>query len=227
MPQTTGESMTILNKSTCPDLIVKPYVGYPDPMDEYVYMDGLTFRSNADGTTVASKPLTIKADAGLIVEAGATVEFKSGAVLTGLPAGPQGVQGIQGPAGEQGLRGIQGLKGDKGDTGSQGVQGIQGSAGAQGPAGVDGKRIDSFVGVTAADGTVSITYATAFAVEPLVQPEPPALPNQVGTKVSGSATGCVLKLSQRNTVNLLSTELLLGTTVAVSGAPARVAIIAR
>lgn len=88
------------------------------------------------------------------------------------------------------------------------------------------RRIDTYAGKTDANGLYTVTYATPFPAIPSVQPEPPAMPNQVWVKVNSTLTGFSLRLVQRNTVNLLNIEVLLGATVNVANADARVVVIA-
>lgn len=88
------------------------------------------------------------------------------------------------------------------------------------------KRIDTYIGKTDANGLFTVAYPTPFAAVPSLQPEPPTLPSQVWVKVSSTTTGFSLRLTQRNTVNLLNIEVLLGATVNVPNADARVVVIA-
>lgn len=89
------------------------------------------------------------------------------------------------------------------------------------------KRIDTYSGKTDANGLYTVTYPTPFPVIPSVQPEPPAMANQVWVKVSSTTTGFSLRLLQRNVVALLGIEVLLGATVNVNGGDARVVVIAQ
>lgn len=77
------------------------------------------------------------------------------------------------------------------------------------------RRIETYTGTTNAAGQVVVTYSTAYTLAPSVQTPPPASANQVWTLVSSTATGFTAQLSQRNTVQLLGAEVLLGATVAV------------
>lgn len=90
----------------------------------------------------------------------------------------------------------------------------------------DVKRIDTYTGTTDANGLFTVTYPTAFAARPSVQPEPPANANQTWVVVSSTATGFSLRLVQRAAVTLLSVEVLLAATTNVSGASVRVVVIA-
>lgn len=87
------------------------------------------------------------------------------------------------------------------------------------------KRIETYTGTTNASGQITVTYATAFPSAPNVQPPPPTAANQVWTVVSNTVSGFTLQLNQRNTVTLLSVEVLLGATVPVSGAAAQVLVV--
>jgi len=89
------------------------------------------------------------------------------------------------------------------------------------------RRIEAYAGTTNAQGQISVTYPTAFAAVPLVQPPAPAAANQVWTTVSSTTTGFTLQLNQRNTVTLLSIEVLLGATVPVVGTAATVLVVAQ
>lgn len=142
------------------------------------------------------------------------------------PIGPTGAQGPIGPAGPAGAMGPRGDSGTPGATGPKGATGDTGPAGARGAAGVDAKRIDTYIGTTDANGLYTVTYTAPFATVPSVQPEPPLLGSQVWTKVSSTTTGFSLRLVQRNSAQLLGLELLLAAMVNVAGAPARVVVIA-
>jgi hypothetical protein len=89
------------------------------------------------------------------------------------------------------------------------------------------KRIETYSGTTNASGQIVVTYGTAYPAVPVVQPPAPAAANQVWTTVASTTTGFTLQLNQRNTVTLLSVEVLLGATVPVSGAAATVLVVAQ
>jgi|GEM_PF-909315 len=89
------------------------------------------------------------------------------------------------------------------------------------------RRIETATGTTNAAGQVVVTYSTAYALPPSVQTPPPAAANQVWTLVSSTATGFTAQLSQRNTVQLLGAELLLGATVPVPNVPAVFLVVAQ
>lgn len=89
------------------------------------------------------------------------------------------------------------------------------------------KRIETYSGTTNASGQIVVTYPTAFPSVPVVQPPAPALASQVWTTVSSTTTGFTLQLNQRNTVTILSIEVLLGATVPVSGSAATILVVAQ
>lgn len=89
------------------------------------------------------------------------------------------------------------------------------------------KRIEVYTGTTNAAGQITVTYSTPFTSAPVVQPPAPVLPSQVWTTISSTTTGFTLQLNQRNTVNLLSVEVLLGATVPVNGASATVLVVSQ
>lgn len=89
------------------------------------------------------------------------------------------------------------------------------------------RRIEAYAGTTNTQGQITVTYPTAFAAVPLVQPPAPPAANQVWTTVSSTVTGFTLQLNQRNTVTLLSIEVLLGATVPVVGSAATVLVVAQ
>ena len=89
------------------------------------------------------------------------------------------------------------------------------------------KRIETYAGTTNASGQITVTYSTAFPTVPVVQPPAPALANQVWTTISSTTTGFTMQLNQRNTVTLLSVEVLLGATVPVSGTAATFLVVAQ
>jgi len=89
------------------------------------------------------------------------------------------------------------------------------------------KRVETYAGTTNAAGQVTVTYSSAFSTVPVVQPPAPTAANQVWTTVSSTTTGFTMQLNQRNTVTLLSVEVLLGATVPVAGFPATFLIVAQ
>lgn len=88
------------------------------------------------------------------------------------------------------------------------------------------RRIETYSGTTNASGQITVTYGTAYPTAPVVQPPAPAAANQVWTTVSSTTTGFTLQLNQRNTVTLLSIEVLLGATVPVAGTTAKILVVA-
>jgi len=89
------------------------------------------------------------------------------------------------------------------------------------------RRIETYAGTTNAQGQVTVTYSTAFSVPPVVQPPAPAVANQVWTTVSSTTTGFTLQLNQRNSINLLNADVLLGATVPVVGTAAQFLVVSQ
>ncbi len=89
------------------------------------------------------------------------------------------------------------------------------------------RRIETYSGTTDANGRITVTYGTAYPAVPVVQPPAPAAANQVWTTVASTITGFTLQLNQRNTVTLLSVEVLLGATVPVTGTAAQILVVAQ
>lgn len=177
------------------------------------------------GNTGATGPQGPQGIQGLTGATGAT----GAASTVPGPQGPIGLTGTTGPQGakgDTGAQGIQGATGLTGTAGAQGIQGIQGPVGPQGPSGIS-KRIETYTGTTSAAGQIVVTYPTAFSQVPNVQPPPTALASQVWTLLSSTTTGFTLQLNQRNTVTLLSVEVLLGATVPVVGSAAQIIVIER
>lgn len=183
--------------------------------------------TGSTGLTGPAGPAGVKGDTGSVGATG-SAGVKGDTGNTG-PQGPIGLTGATGLTGAQGPIGLTGAAGAKGDTGSAGTQGIQGLTGATGPQGPSGisKRIETYTGTTNATGQVIVTYPTAFSAIPNVQPPPPILPNQVWTITSSTTTGFTAVLSQRNTITLLSVEVLLGAVVPVSGSAVQIVVIER
>lgn len=88
------------------------------------------------------------------------------------------------------------------------------------------RRIETYTGTTNAQGQVIVVYPTAFAAAPVVQPPAPSAANQVWTTVSSTATGFTMQLNQRNSINLLNADVLLGATVPVVGTVAQFLVVA-
>lgn len=81
-------------------------------------------------------------------------------------------------------------------------------------------------GTTNASGEYVIVYAVAYASSPAIIPTIKAgAANQTIRIVSSTTTGFTVKVEQRNSVNLLATDLLLATTVAVNGAAVQVVVL--
>ena len=227
-------------------------IGIEDPAAQFRVTSAGTMQPGPQGAQGIQGPQGEQGPAGERGPAGADgKDGKDGAPGIAGTNGKDGVDGATGPAGpagsqgKDGERGVQGIKGDRGEAGAQGVNGLTGPVGATGaigpqgpagatgpqgatgPAGADGKRIETYTGKTDANGLFSVTYATPFPTIPSVQPEPPAMANQVWVKVSATTTGFSLRLVQRNVVSLLGIEVLLGATVNVNAGDARVVVIAQ
>lgn len=86
---------------------------------------------------------------------------------------------------------------------------------------LSGKRLEFYSGTTSgtsggvALGQYTITYSTPYSLLPNVQPviRNQSNPQQFCALTNSTTTGFTITVYQRNTVNLLSTELLLGATV--------------
>lgn len=90
------------------------------------------------------------------------------------------------------------------------------------------RRTETFLGTSDASGNYTITFAATYATAPDVQPQIIGGSfNQFIRVVSVSTTGAVVQVAQRNTVTLLSVEVLLGATVPVAGASVSVQVTAR
>ena len=89
------------------------------------------------------------------------------------------------------------------------------------------KRIDSYVGVTDANGLFTVTYPTAFPAVPSVQPGPPADSTQSWILVSSTTTGFSVRLVQRAVLTVVSVQVLAGVVTNVAAAPAQVLVVAQ
>lgn len=90
------------------------------------------------------------------------------------------------------------------------------------------RKAETFLGTTDGSGNYTITFANTYASAPDIQPQIVGGSFiQFVRAVSVSTTGAVVQAAQRNTINLLSTELLLGTTVALVGASVSILVTAR
>jgi hypothetical protein len=85
----------------------------------------------------------------------------------------------------------------------------------------------SYSGTTNASGEYTITFPAAYSVPPSVSPELPnnTNPNRVINVLSVSTTSCTVRVTQKNSVNLLSTDLLLAANVAVNAAAVDVIVL--
>lgn len=89
------------------------------------------------------------------------------------------------------------------------------------------KRIDSYLGVTDANGLFTVTYPTAFPAVPSVQPGPPADSTQSWVLVSSTATGFSVRLVQRAVLTVVSVQVLAGVVTNVAAAPAQVLVVSQ
>lgn len=90
------------------------------------------------------------------------------------------------------------------------------------------RKAETFLGTTDSSGNYVITFANTYATAPDVQPQIIGGNfNQFVRILSVSTTGATIQCAQRNTVNLLATELLLGTTVVLNGANVSVLVTPR
>lgn len=81
-------------------------------------------------------------------------------------------------------------------------------------------------GTTNASGEYVVVYAVAYTITPAIIPTMKAgAANQTIRIVSSTTTGFTVKVEQRNSVNLLATDLLLATTVAVNGSAVQVVVL--
>lgn len=113
-------------------------------------------------------------------------------------------------------------------TGLQGTLDSKASTTALTTATAGLRRVETFLGTTDASGNITITFANTYTTAPDVQPQIiGGTFNQMIRVVSVSTTGCVIQVAQRNSVTLLSVEVLLAATIPVSGASVTVQITAR
>lgn len=83
------------------------------------------------------------------------------------------------------------------------------------------KRQETYTGTTNASGNYVVTFSTPYSVAPNIQvniANQGSSTNQFVKVVSASTTGFTVNVFQRNSVTLLSVEVLLAATVNVSGA---------
>lgn len=90
-----------------------------------------------------------------------------------------------------------------------------------------GKRIETYAGVTDANGLYTVTYPTAFPAVPNVQPGPPSDSTQSWVLVSSTASGFSVRLVQRSVLTVLSLQVLAGVVSNVAAAPAQVLVVAQ
>lgn len=90
------------------------------------------------------------------------------------------------------------------------------------------RRMETFSGVTDATGNFTITYSPAYPAIPHVNPQlTSGTPSQVVRVVASTATGFTVNATNRATVTLLATEVLLAATTPVVGAAVSVSVLAR
>lgn len=90
------------------------------------------------------------------------------------------------------------------------------------------RRIETYLGTTDSSGNYTVTYSTAFSSIPHVQAilQSPTTQQQVRITAT-STTGFTVNATNRATVNLLSTDLLLGNTTPLVGASVSVLVVSR
>lgn len=90
------------------------------------------------------------------------------------------------------------------------------------------RRVETFLGTTDASGNYTIVYSTAFPTVPDVQPVIQAGTVDQSVRVtSSSTTGFTVQVTQRNSVNILGSDVLLSTTSVVNGASVSILVTAR
>ena len=92
---------------------------------------------------------------------------------------------------------------------------------------VKAKRIETYTGTTDANGLLTVTYPTPFALVPNVQPGPVPSSDMTWSMVSSTVNGFSIRLVQRVVVTLLATQLLLGTVTNVAGSAVQVLVVER
>lgn len=91
-----------------------------------------------------------------------------------------------------------------------------------------GRRIETFLGTTDGSGNYTVTFGTAYASIPDIQPQLQAgTPSQVVRITARSTTGFTVQVTNRGSVNLLGFEILLAATTAVSGSSVSVLVTER
>lgn len=86
------------------------------------------------------------------------------------------------------------------------------------------KRQETYSGTSNASGAYSVTFTTPYTVAPNIQANIVGGSANQFITMNVTTTGFTTTVYQRNTVNLLATEVLLGTTVLVNGAKVDVLI---
>lgn len=90
------------------------------------------------------------------------------------------------------------------------------------------RRIETYMGITNSNGEFAITYASPFHVTPDIQPQTQAgNANQAFLIVSTTATGFTVKLVQRDSANISSSDVLLASFTPVASASISVLVTAR
>lgn len=90
------------------------------------------------------------------------------------------------------------------------------------------RRVETFLGTTNGSGNYTVVYGTAFPTTPDVQPALQAgTVSQTVRITASSTTGFTVQVTQRNSVNILGSDVLLATTSVVSGASVSVLVTAR
>lgn len=90
------------------------------------------------------------------------------------------------------------------------------------------RRTETYLGVTNANGDFSVIYTTPFTSVPDVQPQlQSGKSSQVARITNSTVNGFTVNVTERMSANLLATEVLLATTVPVSGASVSVLVTSR
>ena len=132
---------------------------------------------------------------------------------------------LQGPLGPTGGTGPTGSVGPSGPQGIQGQQGITGSTGATGPQGPS-LRIERYNGTSDVNGNYVVTYSIPYTVIPNIQPTLTGVSTEVYYRVvSSTTTGFTINVFQRQSLTVLSINLLSFSTTPVSGASIQVLVV--
>lgn len=91
------------------------------------------------------------------------------------------------------------------------------------------KKIETFSGTTSGSGTYTVTYGTAYSQIPSVQVtiRNQSNVNQFALLTNSTTTGFTITVYQRNTVNLLGSEVLLATVATANGLTVDVTVVER